>query len=168
MKNIVIGILVILLSFCLIISSVYAAGLEQDKYPNNGLTDEELQLRIDSSEDSSGDSNESSDTTPTTPLYEECPIFVSNVTGEPTELYNALQDLFNLIKIASPVLVIVLSTIDYLSAIAKSDDNEVKKATNRTIKRAAIGLAIFFLPFFLDIVFQVFGLVDVSRCQIGS
>ena len=79
-----------------------------------------------------------------------------------------VQELFGFIKIATPALVIILSTIDYLGAIAKSNDDEVKKANKRTVKRVVIGLAIFFLPFLLDIVFEIFGLVDVSRCGIGS
>ena len=47
-------------------------------------------------------------------------------------------------------------------------DDEVKKANKRTVQRVIIGLAIFFLPFILDIVFDIFGLVDASRCGIGT
>ena len=47
-------------------------------------------------------------------------------------------------------------------------DDEVKKANKRTIKRVAVGLVIFFLPFLLDILFEIFGLVDASRCGIGT
>ena len=134
----------------------------EDRYPNNGLTPEEEALRQDSV---SSDGNEN---VPQSDLYTHCPIFVDESDGQPTELYNMLQDLFNLIKIASPALVIVLSTIDYLGAIAKSNDDAVKKANSMTVKRIIIGLAIFFLPFLLDIVFEIFGLVDVSRCGIGT
>lgn len=134
-----------------------------DRYPNNGLSEDELNLRQDHIA-SSDDNNK----VPQSDLYKECPIFVDKSDGKPTELYNMLQDIFNFIKMATPVLVIVLSTIDYLGAIAKSNDDAVKKANSRTIKRVIIGLAIFFLPFLLDIVFRIFGLVDVSRCKIGT
>ena len=117
--------------------------------------------RVEATEEEEENNAEQSD------MYAYCPIFVDKRTGQPNDLYNMLQEFFEFIKIATPALVIVLSTIDYLGAIAKSNDDEVKKANKRTIKRVIIGLAIFFLPFLLDIVFRIFGLVDVSRCGIG-
>ena len=94
-------------------------------------------------------------------------IFVSS-DGSYTALYDFMQDLFGLIKIAAPALVIILSTIDYIKAITNSNADEMKKANGRTIKRLIIGLIIFFLPFILDILFELLGLYDLSRCNIGT
>ena len=94
-------------------------------------------------------------------------IFVSS-DGSYTALYDFMQDLFNLIKIVAPALVIILSTIDYIKAITNSNADEMKKANGRTIKRLIIGLIIFFLPFILDILFELLGLYDLSRCNIGT
>ena len=49
-----------------------------------------------------------------------------------------------------------------------ASDDEIKKATNRTVKRLIIGVLIFFLPFLLDFIFDVFGFTDISRCGIGT
>ena len=94
-------------------------------------------------------------------------IFVSS-DGSYTALYDFMQDLFSLIKIVAPALVIILSTIDYIKAITNSNADEMKKANGRTIKRLIIGLIIFFLPFILDILFELLGLYDLSRCNIGT
>lgn len=167
MKKYILYLLIVFSCFTIFIYHVSAAGTTTDKYPNNGLTTEEMNERIEASQ-SEDSSTTTPGSTPTAPLYESCPIFVDAYDGQPTDLYNTLQELFTMIKIATPALVVILSTIDYLGAIAKSDDNEIKKATNRTIRRVIIGLLIFFLPFLLDIIFDVFDLTDVSRCQIGS
>ena len=157
-------IIAILCVFMVLPSLVYAETdrypATEDRYPNNGLTKEEIILRGGAEEEEENNAEQSD-------MYAYCPIFVDKRTGQPNDLYNMLQEFFEFIKIATPALVIVLSTIDYLGAIAKSNDDEVKKANKRTIKRVIIGLAIFFLPFLLDIVFRIFGLVDVSRCGIG-
>ena len=140
------------------ISDVVIGGRTEDDYPDNGFSDTEI-------DEVSGDSEESDVSN-----YRDCPIFIDNSTDppQPNDLYYMVQDLFNLIKFGTPALVIVLSLIDYLSAIAKSNDDEVKKANKRTIKRVAVGLVIFFLPFLLYKLFEIFGLVDASRCGIGT
>lgn len=85
-----------------------------------------------------------------------------------TTLGQFLQDLFSLIRIAVPALVVILTTIDYIKAIASSNADELKKANGRTIKRLIVGILIFLLPFLLDILFDLFGLYDLSRCNIGG
>ena len=99
---------------------------------------------------------------------DNCPIFIDSKTGQKNELYNIVQEAFTFIKILTPILVGVLSLIDYIKAITSSSDDEVKKATQRTIKRLVVGVLLFFLPFLLDLLFDIFGLTDVSRCGIGT
>lgn len=97
-----------------------------------------------------------------------CSTIFIDEDGNYTDLYDFVQGLFTLIKIATPVIVIALSTFDYIKAIAASNAEEMKKANGRTIKRLIVGLIIFFLPFILDILFELFGLYDLSRCNIGT
>lgn len=77
-----------------------------------------------------------------------------------------LQDIFTAIKVLAPALVIILSTIDYIKAIAASNQDAMKKANQRTIKRVVIGLIVFFLPFLLDLLFELFGVYDLTTCDI--
>lgn len=94
-------------------------------------------------------------------------IFMKSET-ELNDLGEFVQGLFNLIKIATPILVLLLTTIDYIKALTNQDDAEIKKVTQKGIKRLIFGVIIFLLPFLLDLLFHAFGLYDISTCGIGS
>lgn len=89
-----------------------------------------------------------------------------NSEGELNEAGLFLQDSFTLIKIVTPILVLILTTIDYLKAISSSNADILKKTNQRTMKRIIIGLVIFFLPYLLELLFYLFGLYDISDCGI--
>jgi len=93
-------------------------------------------------------------------------IFIKN--GEYNSLYYALQDAFSLIKFVVPVLILVLSSMDYIKAITSHDAEGLKKANTRFVKRLAIGIIIFLLPFLLDFTFEAFGLYDLGTCGVGK
>lgn len=93
-------------------------------------------------------------------------IFVKN--GEYNQLYHVMQDGFTLIKFAAPILVIILSSMDYIRAIVSHDAEDLKKANGKFVKRLAIGAIIFLLPFLLDFLFEAFGLFDLDTCGIGK
>jgi len=94
-------------------------------------------------------------------------IFV-NCDGEFNEFGEFLNRLFLLMKILAPALVLILSTVDYVKAILNSNADEMKKVNERTVKRAVVGLIVFFLPFLLELLFHIFGLYDISTHGIGS
>ena len=96
----------------------------------------------------------------------ESTIFV-DCNGEYTLLKEFLDDIFLLIKIAAPVLVIVLSTIDYVKSIASANADALKKTNKKTVMRLIIGLFIFLLPYILELLFQLFGLYDINTSGIG-
>ena len=77
-----------------------------------------------------------------------------------------MQDLFTLIKFAAPVLVIALQTVDYAKAISAQNADEMKKAHGRFVKRLICGVAVFMLPFLLDLLFEIFGLYGLDTCGI--
>ena len=93
-----------------------------------------------------------------------------NSSGEEefTSLGQFLQDIYFLMRVGAPALVLILSTIDYIKAITSSNADELKKANGRTVKRLIIGILVLLLPFLLDVLFDLFGLYDLSRCNIGG
>ena len=95
-------------------------------------------------------------------------IFKKNNSDEFNDLGQFLQDLFLGIRILAPAMVIILSTIDYIKAIAASSQDDIKKTNQRTIKRMITGVIVFFVPLLLDILFNLFGVYDISTCGIGS
>ena len=50
------------------------------------------------------------------------------------------------LKIAIPVIIIILGTVDFVNALISSDDKNISKATKSLIIRLVVGIAIFFLP----------------------
>lgn len=95
----------------------------------------------------------------------DCHTVFLNGDGSETELRKILDNVYKIIRIAAPVLAIALSTIDYIKAVA--DTKAFGKANKRTIIRVAIAIAIMLLPTILDLLFNLFGLYDLSRCEIG-
>ncbi len=81
-----------------------------------------------------------------------------------SDVVDLLQDVFDIIKFADVILVLVLTIVTFTQAIAKGGD-ELKKALNVTIKRVIIGIIIFFIPVLIDFVFNAIGLYDT--CGIG-
>ncbi len=76
-----------------------------------------------------------------------------------------MKYVFLIIKIATPIILIVFTMLDFTKAVADSDE-AMKKAVNNFIKRGIIALAIFLLPDVLNFILNVTGIGD-GTCGIG-
>lgn len=94
-----------------------------------------------------------------------CKTVLVDNSGNLNSLGKLLQGIFTIMKIAAPALAIALSLVDYVKTLTSSEEN-LKKINIRTIKRTAIGLGIFILPYLLDLLFHIYGLYDISTCNI--
>ena len=63
-----------------------------------------------------------------------------------------LQTAFNIIKYIVPIILIVLTMVDFLKAVSSGDKDIVKVATSKLVKRAIIALVIFLIPTLLQLV----------------
>lgn len=61
-----------------------------------------------------------------------------------------LQGIFKVFKIVAPILVIAMSTYDFIKALTGKVEGEMKKAFTKLLKRLAFALILFFLPNILD------------------
>lgn len=68
---------------------------------------------------------------------------------------------FSVIRYASIILLIVLSVMDFVGAIASQDNDIIKKAVSKLMRRAILSVIIFVLPTILD-----FGLQFLHNSQI--
>jgi len=66
------------------------------------------------------------------------------------DLKTDIENFFNFFKILVPLLVIGLSTFDFIKAITEKDDKDIKKAFTRLIKRLVCAVILFFLPVILN------------------
>ena len=73
-----------------------------------------------------------------------------------------LQQVFNVIKIVGPVIVIVLSSIDFAKVIIKNDDEAMAKAQKKLIIRLILAASLFFIPLLVELALNIFGLTGSS------
>lgn len=62
------------------------------------------------------------------------------------ELLDDISTILTWIRIAVPILLILLGSVDFAKAVLSDDQQELKKCTGRFVKRCIIAVAIFFIP----------------------
>ena len=86
------------------------------------------------------------------------------------DLVNEINSWLLYIKIAVPIIIIVMGSLDFGKAFISSDEDAMKKAQKKFIMRLIIGMVIFFIPTIvkalLNIANQVWGNVINDTCGI--
>ena len=77
-----------------------------------------------------------------------------------------LQQILNFIKVVGPLLVVVLSSVDFAKVIIKSDDDSMAKAQKKLGMRLILAASLFFIPTIVQVLLDVFGLVSDPTCGI--
>ena len=75
-----------------------------------------------------------------------------------------LQKLLNYIKIAGPILVVLLSALDFIKAIASSEEDAFKKAQSRLVIRLVAALALFLVPTFVELLLGLINGISDPSC----
>ena len=78
-----------------------------------------------------------------------------------------LQMILNFIKILGPILVVLLSGVDFLIVIFKSDDEAMGKAQKKLAKRLVLAGLLFFIPLLVQVILGVFGITSNSTCGLS-
>ncbi len=81
----------------------------------------------------------------------------SNILGDAVDI---VQQIFDWVKIIAPVMLILFGSIDYAKAVIANDNDALKKATNNFVKRAIAAVAIFFLPFIINLILSLPGIKE--------
>lgn len=98
-------------------------------------------------------------------------ISCSEILGE--GVLSIIQEIFNIIKIAAPILLILYGIFDFSKAVITNDNDGLKKASSNFIKRALAAIAIFFLPFIINLILNMPGIKEELNlngnplCDIG-
>ena len=71
-----------------------------------------------------------------------------------------LQQIFNIMKYAGPILCLVLSITDFVKATASQDKDALNKATKTTGKRIVYAMILFFIPTLINFIFPLLGWYD--------
>lgn len=70
---------------------------------------------------------------------------------------------FNTVQLFVPIILIVMGTIDFVKAIASTDDKGNKEAISKFIKRCLAALMVFFVGTIVSIVMNMFAKTDVGE-----
>lgn len=94
----------------------------------------------------------------------------SDIIGDNGDVVDLLHMIVNLVKIIVPIMVIGLGSLDFVSAIFASDENNMKKAQSKFMKRLLIAVVIFLVPsllhFILEIANNIWPIIDSDLCGI--
>lgn len=83
---------------------------------------------------------------------------------------NIIAMVYNVLKWAkyiAPALVIILSMLDFIKAIASQSDDEMKKAQGKFVKRLIVAALLFLLPFIINFMLKTFGIYN-SKCDVNN
>jgi hypothetical protein len=72
-----------------------------------------------------------------------------------------LTDILNAMRIVGVAMVIIFSTIDFAKALITQDNDAMKKASEKSMKRLILAMVIFFTPILLNILLSLVG-IDAS------
>ena len=78
-----------------------------------------------------------------------------------TMVYNVLK----WAKYVAPAIVIILSILDFIRAMASQSDDEMKKVQGKFVKRLIIAALLFLLPLIINFLLKTFGMYS-SKCDI--
>ena len=79
------------------------------------------------------------------------------------DIINDLQNIFNFVKVVIPLLIVGLSTFEFIKALADKDDKKIKKSFTRLTKRMIFAVLFFFLPVLLNLLFSLI-IEDINVC----
>ena len=77
-----------------------------------------------------------------------------------------LQRILNYIKIFGPILVILLSAIDFIKAIMSSDEKLMQSVQSKFIIRLIATIALFLIPFIVQLILNIFLGISNPTCGI--
>lgn len=77
------------------------------------------------------------------------------VCGETDVPYVAAQittTVINILKIATPIIIVIFGMIDLLKAVVASKEDEIKKGSSTFLKRALLGAFVFLVFVFVELI----------------
>lgn len=87
------------------------------------------------------------------------------------EFIDEINSYLLIVRIAVPILLIVLGTLDFAKAVFSSSEDEMKKAQSKFMKRVIAAVLVFLIPvlvnLLLDIANSVWSYIDPNSCNIG-
>ncbi len=75
--------------------------------------------------------------------------------GSVLNIFNVIAKVIFILKIAIPIIIVILATLDLGKAVMAGEEKAIKEAQNMLIKRLIYGVAIFFVVTIVQVVFRL-------------
>ncbi|MDE6284888.1 MAG: hypothetical protein K2M17_04010 [Bacilli bacterium] len=72
-------------------------------------------------------------------------------------IWSILGYVILILKILVPIIIILLGIVEFGKATVSSDDKAIKKTLATMIKKIVVGIAIFFVPTIINLIFSLIG-----------
>lgn len=76
-----------------------------------------------------------------------------------SKLINEVKNIFKIVQIAAPIILVLMTSIDFAKVVFSDAKDGMKKAMNDFLKRAVAVFIIFFSPYIITLIMK---LVDLS------
>ncbi|MDD3453407.1 MAG: hypothetical protein PHN42_03975 [Bacilli bacterium] len=80
--------------------------------------------------------------------------------GENSDTILIIREIYNYFTWIIPVLIVVLSILDFVKVIGSGDDKDLKAAGNNLIKRIIVGVAFFLVPLLVKLFINISGITE--------
>lgn len=105
--------------------------------------------------------NTTTDTTTTDEL--KCEGLLGNPDNEDSVAW-LIAKILNYLRLLGPLMILILSSLEFLKAVLTSDDESLKKAEKNLITRLILAAALFVLPTLIQVLLDIFGLTSSDVC----
>ena len=95
---------------------------------------------------------------------EECPAIFGNVDEEGTIMYMLKNYFFTPVRILTPIILILLTTLDFAKAVFADEKDGMKKAQGNFVKRAVAALIIFLAPTIVSTLLSLADYIQTNDC----
>lgn len=110
---------------------------------------------------SNNSSNNSNSNTVSTTDSKECNALLGDKKNTESVAW-LVQKLLDYLKILGPILVVILSSVDFATAIVSGNDDTMKKAQKKLITRLIAAVLLFLIPTVVQVLLDVFGMTSCT------
>lgn len=83
---------------------------------------------------------------------------------DPDSVAWLLQKILNYIKILGPILIVILSSVDFVKVIVNGDEKAMNSALKKLGLRLLFAILLFFIPLIVNFLLDIFGLTSDPTC----
>ncbi len=80
------------------------------------------------------------------------------------QMTKVVNNVFTFVQFAGPLLVVILTTVDFIKAAAVGTQEEIRKSSQRFVKRVIAAMALFFVPLICSMLFDLAGVTVPENC----